>query len=249
MDWPAALPDAGAPPVGTVHCWRILVDGIPDPLVADLHGRLPPEEQGKADRFRRSEDRRRHILGRAGLRRLLGRALGQESSAIRLIIQPSGKPTLEGGGPEFNLSHSGNVVLIALGSGPALGVDVEQSRPMSDFRAVAQRFFHAQEIADLRRLPEAAALDAFFRCWTRKEAVSKAVGLGLGLPLDRYRVACLPHEPPRLLEFSGEEPPATWSIIDLGPADAHAGALAIPANPVTVVRRSLDAEGLGADWV
>jgi 4'-phosphopantetheinyl transferase len=111
---------------------------------------------------------------RAELVRLLGGA--------ELRFDERGRPWAEG--VSFNVSHSGSLGLIAIAEGAhRIGVDVEQVRPGPDVRALAGRFFHPEEAA-------AVGDDraAFFRCWTRKEAVVKALGLGLAHPLKSFVV-------------------------------------------------------------
>ena len=110
---------------------------------------------------------------------------------------------------------------------------------------LARRFLHPGEVADLAMLTGRAAELAFFRCWTRKEAVAKALGLGLSLPLDQYRVSCRPDEPARLLVLPDIAPAAAaWSLIDLDPSPDYVGALAVPLRPIGLVCRTLDLAGL-----
>jgi 4'-phosphopantetheinyl transferase len=202
---------------------------------------LSGEERARADRFHRAVDRRNFIAAHAGLRQLLAAALGRRAEDVELAQTDTGKPMLVDRALEFNLSHSGEIVLIALTSGLSIGVDVEQPRGLADREAIARRFLHPGEAADLAQLTGHPAELAFFRCWTRKEAVAKTLGLGLGLPLDQYRVSCRPDEPARLLHLSGVEPAAAeWSLIDLVPGPDYVGALAAPARPITLVCRTLD---------
>jgi 4'-phosphopantetheinyl transferase len=246
LRWPIAPPQAGIPARLCVWCWRIRVNDISSGTEAAIAALLAPEEQARARCFRQPDDRRRFIAAHAGLRALLAAALNRPSSALRLRQNASGKPMLAGREIEFNLSHSGDIVLIALANDAAVGVDVEKLRLLPDRDAIAARFFHAGEAADLADLAEPEADLAFFRCWTRKEAVSKAVGLGLGLPLDQYRVSCRPGSPARLIALSGAEPPATdWSLLDLAPAPGYAAALAVPLRRVAVYRRTLELAGIG----
>ena len=115
---------------------------------------------------------------RAAVRAELLRLLG----VTELDVDERGRPWLEG--VSFSVSHSGSLGLIAIAEGDRrIGVDVEQVRHDTDVRALAARFFHPEEaeaIGDRR--------DAFFRCWTRKEAVVKALGLGLAHPLGSFVV-------------------------------------------------------------
>ena len=80
-----------------------------------------------------------------------------------------------------------------------LGVDVEQIRGDSDLDAIAGRFFSAHEQRQLAALPAPEKVEAFFRCWTRKEAYIKATGDGLSLPLSQFDVSISNGEPNALL--------------------------------------------------
>lgn len=239
VDWPVAPPDSISPPHATIHCWRIIADGMPAQLEAASRALLSADEAVRADRFRRAADRHNFIAAHAGLRILLAAALGRNHGNLDLTRHDAGKPGLRGQPLEFNLSHSGNIVLIAITHNLAVGVDVEKPRDLQDRQAIAERFFHPAEAAELASLGGDAARHAFFRCWTRKEAVIKALGLGLSLPLSTFRVSV--QEPARLLSTTGIEPAAAaWSLMDLRPAPDYVGAVAVPAAPVTVVCRTLD---------
>lgn len=209
-----------------------------------MSGMLDDAERSRAGGFLRAEDRRRYIAARGGLRSILGAALGQRPADIRLTVGVAGKPALAGGAIEFNVSHSGGFVIIALSDGSPIGVDVEEIRAMPDRDAIARCYFHPGEVADLLSLPEPDATLAFFRCWTRKEAVSKALGLGFGLALDSYRVSCLPREAPMLREIAGDTAPARWSIRDLALGADYAAAIAAPAAALQVTHRRIDQAAL-----
>lgn len=243
VTWAIARPEPTVPPPRTVWCWRIRVGDIPAEREGALRAVLSAREQVRADRLWRVADRRNFIAAHAGLLLLLAAVLGHRTEDVQLTQNDTGKPMLVGRALEFNLSHSGEIVLIALASGVSIGVDVEQPRAMPDRAAIARRFLHPGEVGDLATLTGRAAELAFFRCWTRKEAVAKALGLGLSLPLDQYRVSCRPDEPARLLVLP-DIGPAAWSLIDLDPSPDYVGALAVPLRPITLVRRTLDLAGM-----
>src|SRR4029077_13081267 len=131
-----------------------------------------------------------------------------------------GKPALsdESGsnGVKFNASHSDGRLLVAIARGREVGIDVERRRPVADWRGLAGRYFAAAEVAALDRLDEADREQAFFRCWTRKEAYIKAHGLGMSLPLDQFAVSVAAGEPARLLSTAHD--PAQlgrWAMCDV----------------------------------
>jgi 4'-phosphopantetheinyl transferase len=189
----------------------------------------------RAERFHFRIDRQRWVVGRGVVRRLLGNYLGVRPAEVRLWYNSHGKPALAGesgrGGVKFNVSHSGELLLLAIGKSRAVGVDVEHVRPMPDWRELAGRFFAPTEIASLDRLPDAERHRAFFQCWTRKEAYVKAHGLGLTLPLDRFAVTLAPDEPARLV--STDHDPAQlgrWTLRDVSPRSDYVAALAVEGS-------------------
>jgi 4'-phosphopantetheinyl transferase len=232
------------PAAPLAQCWSIAIDDIDERGFRAMSGMLDDAERRRADRFHRDADRHRSIAARAGLRLVLAEALGRRPAEISLVAGAAGKPALADGAVEFNVSHSGRFVVIALSDAAPIGIDVEEVRTMSDRDAIARHYFHLGEVADLRSLDEPEATLAFFRCWTRKEAVSKALGLGLGLALDSYRVACLPEEPATLREMAGEAAPERWSIRDLALGADHAAAVASPVAGLQVTLCRLDQETL-----
>jgi 4'-phosphopantetheinyl transferase len=179
-----------APAIGpapwTVDVWSAALDP-PGPLLSLLRDQLSAEEHGRARRFVRDRDRDRFVAGRAFLRLLLGRCLGEDPRAFVFRHGPNGKPELEGPprGLAFNLAHSEARAVCAVARGcDALGVDVERVRPIEDAEGVARLALPRGEAARLASLPEPQRRRAFYEAWTRNEALLKALGLGLGQPLD-----------------------------------------------------------------
>jgi 4'-phosphopantetheinyl transferase len=128
----------------------------------------------------------------------------------------------------FNVSHSEKLALFAFLNGREVGVDLEFLRPMPDGDAVSERFFSSWERAAFREMPEAQKTEAFFRCWTRKEAFINAIGQGLSHPLDRFDVSLAPGESARLLAIDGDSEAANrWLLRELSPAPGYLGALAV----------------------
>ena len=193
---------------------------------------LSPDERARAARFVNPVHAARFAAGRGRLRAALGRVTGRDPASLRFETNPQGKPSLPDG-PEFNLSHSGARAMLAVSDGPEVGVDIEEWRPVEP--AVARRYFTAAERAELAAME---FREGFFRCWTRKEAVIKAVGLGLSMPLGSFDVTL--GAAPRLARIEGGAA-SEWHLADLSPGPGCAAALAIrdPSGPPDVIRHAL----------
>jgi 4'-phosphopantetheinyl transferase len=217
-------------PQDEVHVWRADLNQ-PQGRLALLSGVLSAEERARAERYHFEADRKRSIIGRGLSRLLLAHCLGESPQRLRFIHNAFGKPALVGGHIphlQFNLSHSGDWILIALAFGRTLGVDVERQKEDMATEAIAARFFSPVECRALAALPAALRCAAFFSCWTRKEAYLKARGDGLSLPLDRFDVAFVPGARPRLIETRHDPAEADrWTLNDLQVGSDYAAALAV----------------------
>ena len=142
-----------------------------------LRGLLGAGELERLARFRQAADRERFLLGRGGLRWLLGTLLDCPAAELPLTVGSHGKPELRGG-PQFNISHSGDLVLLAVHRQLPIGVDVEQQRPDLDWEAIARRVLPARELQALRQLPPQRRAAGYLRAWCRLEAKLKARGAG-----------------------------------------------------------------------
>lgn len=218
----------------TIDIWLWPLDLHPAAL-DDLACDLPPGDIARAARFALPHLRGRHIAAHGRMRRLLAARTGGLPRDLPLTTGPHGKPALPGG-PAFNLSHSGGWAALALGPADpdlALGIDIEAHRPLDP--ALPARVFTAAERAELDALAAHDRIAGFHRGWTRKEAVLKALGTGLALPLDAFDVTLAPARP-RLtrIDLPGESP-AGWQLHDLALGTWLSGALAVrSARPVTL---------------
>ena len=167
---------------------------------------LALDERNRSTRFRFERDRNRFIVARARLREILSSYLDREPSSIEFVYNAFGKPALRDASLRFNVSHSGGIGVCAI-AGREVGIDIEQIRPELAEERTAESFFSPREVAMLRALPPGSQLEAFFECWTRKEAYVKARGEGLSIPLDTFDVEFRPGEPPEFLRGGGG-----WSI-------------------------------------
>lgn len=161
----------------TVHVLRASLDAPPLPI-GDLAALVTDAERARAARFRQAADAHRHLIGRGVLRFALGRLGGVEPASLVFRESDRGKLTLDEG-PSFNISHSGNEVLVGLALGGRLGVDVEAVRQHDDLFEVARLSFVASEVDALQRAPRDGQLRHFYRVWARKEAMLKALGVGI----------------------------------------------------------------------
>lgn len=146
---------------------------------------LDDEEAEEVARYRFEDDRKRAAMSRYMRRVVLAKYSSGDPRALRFTRAKEGKPALVGGDLEFNISHSGQVVVLAVAHQP-VGVDIEGPRTVSDARELANRFFAPEE----RRTVEAAddVQATFLAIWTAKEAVIKATGRGLTHALDSFVV-------------------------------------------------------------
>jgi 4'-phosphopantetheinyl transferase len=223
-----------AAPVATeaeVHVWQAAL-AVPPSLRASLQGLLSPDELQRAGRFHFVRDRDHFILARGLLRLILSLYTGTPAARLGFIYNSHGKPALEGGQvPSFNLSHSGDLVLYAITAGRVVGIDVEQMRIDFATAEIADRFFALPERLTLRRLPAELHMQAFYNCWTRKEAYIKARGEGLSIPLDQFEVSLIPGVPAALLHSeAGQEEAARWRLEELDPDPAYAAAVAVEGH-------------------
>jgi 4'-phosphopantetheinyl transferase len=210
-----------------VQVWCADLEPEADRLAA-LQETLAAVEIERANRFHFWRDKRRYIAGRGILRVLLGRYLNDPTPDVEIAYSEHDKPFLPTSRVQFNLSHSKGIGLYAFCLGAEIGIDLEEIRPISDAEGIAARFFSSGEYARFQAVPEEKRNDAFFTCWTRKEAFIKAVGEGLSYPLDSFEVAFLPGEEVRLLSIQGSEKEAVrWSLYSLSPAAGFVGALAV----------------------
>jgi 4'-phosphopantetheinyl transferase len=118
---------------------------------------------------------------------------------------------------------------------------VEDIRPIE--REVATRFFSPTEIASMAPLDGEAWFDAFYRCWTRKEAILKVEGMGLRIPLNSFDVSVLAEEPAALLAARPQSRlSAHWHLHHLAPAEGSMAALALASSAVEIKTFSLAAD-------
>ncbi len=225
---------------GEVHVWRALLNVGPDRLDS-LRELLDEHECEQSRRMYYTRNRDSFIARRGILRSVLALYLRRDPSDIRFAYGQCGKPALAGENNEisFNLSHSSTYMLLAVGQGIEIGVDIERMNPMISPMEIADYFFTASEVLELRRKKEPERLRQFFRFWTRKEAFVKSTGLGLSYPIENVNVAFSGGESGRLVESEWMSGGFKRWVYDLNTGHGYMGALAL-GTPATILCRTLE---------
>jgi 4'-phosphopantetheinyl transferase len=209
-----------------VHVWTADIGRIQGCGDECIDG-LSTDERARAARFRFVRDRRRFITRRALLRRILAHYLGCRPELISFRYDRYGKPTLEAGKLFFSVSSSFDRAIYALAYGRKVGVDVEKIRAFGDMDSVAKRIFSPAEFRSYSFGGKAAKQALFFRYWTRKEAVIKAVGCGWSYPLDTLDVSANGKGSIRQVETRTARRKAKfWTVRDLDHLPGFASAVA-----------------------
>jgi 4'-phosphopantetheinyl transferase len=225
---------------GDVHLWVARLEAS-EKNFGRAFSWLSPDEVERADRFRFERHRSAFVLGRAVLRALIAGYLRMTPEEASFTYGPKGKPALAGAelsdtadsfnctvdSLRFNVSNSGDLAAYAFTLGCEIGVDVEHRRRLLEIEGIARRFFASDEVTELMALSESERPEGFFNCWTRKEAYIKAVGDGLSVPLDSFRVTLEPGVPARMVSLDGSTAAAErWTFHAFSPAPDYAGAIA-----------------------
>lgn len=195
---------------------------------------LAPEELARAERCASARIRARFVRGRSLLRTVLAAYTGVPPSGIAFRETPEGKPHLQGDGADvrFNLTHTGGIWALAVACGREVGIDVERADRRVDVESVARRLFAPSEAAAIARLPESERRAAFFRCWSAREAVVKACGTGMLVPVVTFEVEADPARP--LAVRAAGDAPFPWWIRELPVPPGHVGVVAVEGAPSRV---------------
>jgi 4'-phosphopantetheinyl transferase len=226
--WPTA-PNP-LPQLGGAHVWAVALDEAAFEMES-WSARLSPDEQERADKFKFERDRRRYLVAHTALRDILARYTRADPASLQFITGAHGKPKLApplADSIDFNLSHSHDRALVAVNDRREIGVDIEFVKTDFEFFEIAKHFFTEREVAALATLPESLQRQAFYKCWTSKEAFLKAKGSGLSGQLDEVEIA-LDREQVRI-----EAAVAGWALKDLDFGDGYEAALVTQDQPAQV---------------
>jgi 4'-phosphopantetheinyl transferase len=221
-----------------IHVWCAVLSEFASELGL-LNALLSSAERDRAERFRFSKDRNHFVARRGILRGILSHYLEQPPSEIDFRHGRFGKPEVNGdfvrGNLQFSVSHSGDLALYAVTRACPIGVDVEYIRPFPHLEEIALRFFSPSEAKVLMTLSREHRMEGFFSCWTRKEALLKATGEGIGDGLASVEVALIPWQDAGTIRTVGEsEDRIGWHLRSFSPAAGYLAAIAFKDDNVSL---------------
>jgi len=173
---------------GEIHIFCASLDP-PRPQLEQFAETLSKDERQRAARFYFEKDKARFVAGRGILREILGWLLEAGPRELVFSRESRGKPQLAGpaagGFLHFNLAHCDSLAIYAVSRAHEVGVDLERIRPIFETEEIVAHCFSDRERAQWLSLPGDSRGEAFFNCWTRKEALLKATGEGIGEHMDQ----------------------------------------------------------------
>lgn len=210
------------PSVAGLSLWQVDLDA---PLAHGASAMLSAEERSRASRFVLDRNRRHFVAAHAALRQIL--AIHTQGHPGNLVFSAGsyGKPSLvHPEGVHFNLSHSQDTALIAVGTVFPVGVDIELVRPLRDALTLAAEHFTEAECEALKSRSGTSRDQAFLTCWTRKEACLKALGFGLQLSTHNFEVGVTPDA--RMVTLPTPDGPVRVALTPVDTAIGSVGSLA-----------------------
>jgi len=235
-----------------VHLWTIERDHSADlPLLSQC---LSLAERQRAQRLRVKQRRESFIYNRAIARHILASYVGLSPRSVPLTTSPEGKPLWDNEAAGslnslcFNLSHRGDLAILAVSPSRQVGVDLETLDAGNNYDAIAKQALSPRELALYDQLTAQERPAALLRTWTCKEAFLKALGVGLSRPLAEIEVTFSVCEPARLLAIGSDgESPGDWLLESWSPRAGWFAALATPREGGTLRLRFHRATSL-RDW-
>lgn len=221
---------ARPPAPGSAHRAVVTLITVPDVASDDDRRLLSDAEQARANRFAVEPARTAFVTARAAVRRLLGRALCADAADVRIAIGDNGRPRLDHADStllDFNLSHSGSLIAIIVARGHRAGIDIEWHGHDRGLQELVPTVMSPLEAAYLRTQRGANFTRAFLDCWTRKEALLKADGVGLGFPLQQIEIPTLEAGRTKRVTLEGG---SQWCVTTLAPHPEYSLSVALDGN-------------------
>ena len=221
-----------------IHVWPINLSITPVQEKRFLSV-LSPDELERVHRIRLLTQKQRTIAARGALRHILAQYLKMAANDIQLAYNEHQKPYLAMAAQQFlhfNLTHSKDQALLAVTRNYPIGIDIEKIESKFNLD-IAKRYFSTTENQALAQLPAQEQVLAFFRLWSRKEAMVKAIGMGLSLPLSSFSVS--PHDETEMITIGTQR----WSLMPIPLYQDFAAAVATSQTVKTISYWRLDADG------
>lgn len=241
-NWLAAGVSAYCLQKNEIHIWRANLN-LPALALHKISAWLSPEESARAQRLINVIHQQRYRASHAILRDILAKYVGIKPHMLRFQFSTHGKPCLDKGQNQlhlqFNMTHSRDMALYAVTSNIEVGIDIEYIQSHLEGMKIAKRYFSENEYEQLLSLPEPEQLNGFYRCWTRKEAFLKAIGLGLSFPLKNFDMDLLDMSQGTLLRIEGNQqlqnPDLQWQIESIPVDDNFSATIAYPGEKTAIV--------------
>lgn len=218
-----------------VHIWRASLDYSKSKLNL-LIGSLSKDEIERANRFYFEKDRMQFIVRRGILKQIISKYLEIDPKNLLFEYNPFGKPFLVTNSLKnnikFNMSHSKNMALYCISSQKDVGIDIEFTQKKVEFHLIIERFFSHNEKAFIQNITTNKRKEAFFKIWTRKEAILKALGKGISFPLEKVDVSFNKENFITQINDNddGQFTESSWYVEDLLPANNYIASIAIEAS-------------------
>jgi len=214
-----------------VHIWRVNLDYSESKLNL-LKDHLSKEEIERANRFYFEKDRRQFMLRRGILKQIISKYLAIDPQNLPFEYNRFGKPYLITDSLKhdlkFNMSYSNNVALCCISPQKNVGIDIEYLHKDVEFQPIIDRFFSQNEKEFIENIVINKQKEGFFKIWTRKEAILKAMGKGMSFPLEMINVPFKKNNfTININSFGNQGNESSWYVQDLFPASNYVASIAI----------------------
>ncbi len=229
-----------------IHLWCAAISNFRGDIPS-FEAVLSPDEQRRAASFRFSAHRDSYVIRHGILRTVLSRYLRRAPAEVEFSYGSTGKPAItertELGFLHFNDSHSADLAIYAMSRACDVGVDIEYVKPVPSLKNILPHCFSAREAEMLLNLPPELQVEAFYTGWTRKEAVLKATGEGIGRGMAHLEVLVnFSHEKESLKIPPESEGLPNWLLRSVQPAAGYVAAIAYQHPEVNLAFYSVPAD-------